>query len=105
MLTAAVTLVVWAVWDRRAALASLLFGLLAVALQTVALLLLRPAIEAPLKRLAVRWFLGTALRLAGAGLWAMAAVLDRTTFPPLPTAVGYLGVLVPLLFLETRFLK
>ncbi|GBD32299.1 MAG: hypothetical protein KatS3mg081_1962 [Gemmatimonadales bacterium] len=104
-MTAVVTLLVWAVWDRRAALAALLFGLLAVVLQTVAIVLLRPAIEAPLKRLAVRWLMGTALRLGGAALWAAAAVLDRVAFPPLPTAVGYLGVLVPLLFLETRFLK
>ncbi len=99
------TLAIWAVWDRRAAFAGLLFGLLAVALQTIAIVLLRPAMEAPLKRLAVRWLMGTALRLGGAGLWATAAVVDGTTFPPLPTAVGYLGVLVPLLFLETRFLK
>jgi hypothetical protein len=97
--------VVWAVWDRQAAFAGFLFGLLAVVVQTIAIALLRPAIEAPLKQLAVRWLMGTGLRLGGAGLWATAAVLDRTTFPPLPSAVGYLGVLVPLLFLETRFLK
>ena len=97
--------IVWAVWGRSAAFAGMLFGLLAVLLQTVAIWLLRPVIEAPLRRLAVRWLMGTALRLAGAGLWALAAVLDRATFPPLPAAVGYLGVLVPLLFLETRFLK
>jgi len=26
-------------------------------------------------------------------------------FPPLPTAFAYLGVLIPLLFMEMRFLK
>jgi hypothetical protein len=98
-------LAVWAVWNKQAAFAALLFALLAVALQTIAIVLLRPAIEAPLKRLALRWLMGTLLRLGGAGVWAAAAALDRATFPPLPTAVGYLGVLVPLLFLETRFLK
>ena len=29
----------------------------------------------------------------------------RELFPPLPSALGYVGVVIPLLFLETRLLK
>jgi hypothetical protein len=32
-------------------------------------------------------------------------VLDRAHFPPLPTAFGFLGVLIPLLWLEARFVR
>ena len=45
------------------------------------------------------------LRLGGAGALALAVIARPAAFPPLPTAVGYLGVLVPLLFTEIRFLK
>jgi hypothetical protein len=31
--------------------------------------------------------------------------MNRATLPLLATALGFLGVLLPLLFLETRFLK
>jgi hypothetical protein len=31
--------------------------------------------------------------------------LDQTHFPPFPTALGFLGVLVPLLFLEVRLVR
>lgn len=104
-LTALVGGVVWVAWGSAAAAGGVAFGLLAVVIQVVAVAALRPAIDAPLKKLAVRWLVGTGMRLAGAALWAVAVVADRSTFPPLPTAVGYLGVLVPLLFMETRFLR
>jgi hypothetical protein len=38
-------------------------------------------------------------------LFLVAVLVDRRLFPPLPTALGYLGVVIPLLFLETRFVK
>jgi len=105
LLTALVGGLVWVVWGRAAAGGSLLFGLLAVGIQVIAVGVLRPAISAPVKKLAVRWLVGTVMRLAGAGIWAAAVIVDRAAFPPLPTAVGYLGVLIPLLFMETRFLR
>jgi hypothetical protein len=45
------------------------------------------------------------LRLAGVAALAAAIVIDRTVFPPLPSALGFLGVLVPLLFLEVRWVR
>ena len=105
LLTIVVGALIWVIWDRAAAAAGMLFALLAVGIQIAAVRVLRPAMQAPLKKLAVPWLVGTALRLGGAAMWAIAVLVDRTTFPPLATAVGYLGVVVPLLFMETRFLK
>ena len=36
---------------------------------------------------------------------ALAAGLDPRHFPPLPTAAGFLGVLLPLLFFEVRLIR
>ena len=33
------------------------------------------------------------------------SVARRDDLPPLPASLGFLGVLLPLLFVETRFLK
>jgi hypothetical protein len=48
------------------------------------------------------WLWGTALRFGGVILLAVAVLLNRKLFPPLPAALGYLGVLIPLLVLELR---
>jgi hypothetical protein len=48
------------------------------------------------------WVLGFFLRLGGVALFAVAAGLRPDRFAPLPAALGFLGVLVPLLVLETR---
>ncbi len=46
--------------------------------------------------------LGFFLRLGGVALFAVGAGLRPDLFAPLPAALGFLGVLVPLLVLETR---
>jgi hypothetical protein len=38
-------------------------------------------------------------------LVAVVVALDQAHFPPLPTAFGFLGVLLPLLFLEVRLVR
>jgi hypothetical protein len=38
-------------------------------------------------------------------LVVVAILVDRARFDPLSTAFGYLGVVVPLLFLEVRFVR
>ena len=48
------------------------------------------------------WVLGFFLRLGGVALFAVGAGLRPDLFAPLPAALGFLGVLVPLLVLETR---
>lgn len=48
---------------------------------------------------------GMLFRLVGIGLYAGLVAWNREIFAPLPTAFGFLGVLIPLLFLETRFIR
>jgi hypothetical protein len=45
------------------------------------------------------------LRVAGIALMAAAIVAAPALFPALPTALGFLGVLVPLLFMEMRLAR
>lgn len=48
---------------------------------------------------------GMLFRLVGVGLFAGLAAWDRGTFPPLATGLAYVGVVIPLLFLEARFIR
>jgi hypothetical protein len=80
-------------------------GIVAVAAQSWAVLLLRPVMRAPNPQFMGRWLGGMAIRFLGAALVLIVAITYRASLPPLPAVLGYLGVLLPLLFLETRFLK
>lgn len=80
-------------------------GLVAVVAQTGAVLLIRPAIGAPNKEFVPRWLAGIALRAALVIGLVVFAALHRSLLSPLPAALGCLGVLLPLLFTENRFLK
>jgi len=90
---------------RQPAIAAGAFGVLAAALQTAAVAVVRPALQQSFPRLLKHWGLGMGLRLAGVVILAVTLLLDRGTFPPLPAALGFLGVLVPLLFYEARWLR
>jgi hypothetical protein len=92
-------------WGGPAALAAAAFGALATLIQTVSLALLRPVQRAPLDRFLARWGAGMGLRLLGIVALALAAGLDPTHFPPLAAALGFLGVLLPLLFFEVRLMR
>jgi hypothetical protein len=105
VLTVAISLIAWLVWGRSAILAAALFGLLATAIQTIAVHALKPALGGPFPTLVKRWAVGMGLRLAGVVLFAVAVVVDPALFPPLPAAAGYLGVVIPLLFVETRLAR
>jgi hypothetical protein len=104
-LTVLVTVVLVLSWGRAALLPGLAFGALSTAIEGVALTRLRRTWHepgtGPLKGFAE----GMGLRLAGIAVLAAAIVIDRTVFPPLPSALGFLGVLVPLLFLEVRWVR
>jgi hypothetical protein len=100
-LGAVLTGVAWWVGGRPGALA----GAVALGAQAAAVALLRPAMRAPTPRFMTRWLAGMAVRaLALAGLMG-ASIAWREALPPLPASLGFLGVLLPLLFLETRFLR
>jgi hypothetical protein len=80
-------------------------GAVALAAQLGAVALLRPAMEAPHRVFMARWLGGMGIRaLALGGVLAVAAT-HRAALPLLATTLGFLGVLLPLLFLEIRFLK
>jgi hypothetical protein len=78
---------------------------LAAVAQGVAVALLRPAMGAPTAAFVRRWVGGMAVRGAATVLLAVVLVLVRDRSPVLWMAAGYFGVLLPLLFVETRFLR
>lgn len=104
-LTVPVAGLVWLGWGPAAGAAAAAFGALATAIHLAAVAALKPAMRGPFEQLARRWALGLGLRLGGAVLVGAAAIARPDVFPPLPIAIGYLGVLVPLLFTEIRFLR
>ena len=73
-------------------------GIVALAAQLWAVALLRPKMRAPNPEFMARWLGGMGIRLLGVGIVLIAS---RTV----PALLAYVGVLLPLLFLETRFLR
>lgn len=73
-------------------------GGVAVIAQLWAVALLRPKMRAPNPEFMARWLGGMGIRLLGVGV---VLIVSRTV----PALLGYVGVLLPLLFLETRFLR
>lgn len=102
-LTVVVGLVFRAAAGPSAMVAGGAFGLLATALQMVAMGLAAPKIRsADYQGLLMRWGAGAALRMLGVVAIPVAVVIDRSLFPPLWAALGYVAVLVPLFFFEIR---
>lgn len=102
VLTAALAALAGLVWGRQAAVAAGTFGLIALAIQLGAGRLMRGQHGAPLQQFLARWGAGMGLRLLGVILLAAAGFAAPHWFPPLPAAMGFLGVLIPLLALELR---
>lgn len=89
-------------WGPDAVLAAMAFGALATAIQLVAArIATRLGAPATPDNLRV-YVLGMVLRIAGVAAIAVAVSLDRASFPPGAAALGYLGSLLPLMWLETR---
>jgi hypothetical protein len=80
-------------------------GAAALAAQVGAVALLRPAMQAPQPVFMARWLGGMGVRALALGALLAVAATHRDALPPLPASLGFLGVLLPLLFLETRFLR
>jgi hypothetical protein len=105
VLTALVSaLLVWG-FGQVALLPALLFGGVATAIQAAASILLRRAAGQPFERLLKAWGLGMGLRMLGVMLFLGAVVADRSIFPPLPTALAFVGVLIPLMFSDLRTIR
>jgi hypothetical protein len=73
-------------------------GGVALAAQLWSVALLRPKMRAPNPEFMARWLGGMGIRLLGVGI---VLIVSRTV----PALLAYIGVLLPLLFVETRFLK
>jgi len=80
-------------------------GGVAVGAQVWAVALLRPKMGAPTSEFMGRWLGGMGIRFLALGAWVVWVATHRASLPVLPAVLGFLGVLLPLLFLETRFLK
>ncbi len=78
---------------------------IAVLAQLAAVALLRPAMDAPQHVFMARWYAGMGVRGLVLGTLVAVSATHRTALPLLETVLGYVTVLLPLLFLETRFLK
>ena len=80
-------------------------GGVALVAQLAAVAILRPAMTAPSPVFMARWLGGMGIRALALGALLAVVATHRATVPPLPTSLGFLGVLLPLLFTETRVLK
>ena len=80
-------------------------GATGLAAQVWAVALLRPKMGAPTPEFMGRWLGGMAIRLLALAALIVWSATHRAALPPLAAAAGFLGVLLPLLFLETRFLR
>jgi hypothetical protein len=80
-------------------------GAAALAAQLGAVALLRPAMRAPQPVFMARWLSGMGLRVLAAGAVLAFAATHRAALGLLPASLGFLGVLLPLLILEDRFVK
>ena len=80
-------------------------GSVAVLAQLWAVTLLRPKMRAPNPEFMARWLGGMGIRFLALGVLLVWSVTHQASIPPLPAGLGYVGVLLPLLFLETRFLR
>lgn len=101
-LTIVVTAIEYAVWGRVAVVPGISFGLLATGIQVLAVRALNKRLKAPYAELIKGFGIGLGLRMGGVVLFVAAVIADRALFPPLPTAFAYLGVVIPLLFAETK---
>jgi len=77
----------------------------ALVAQIWAVALLRPAMRAPSPQFMGRWLGGMAIRVLALTALMVWSATHPSELPPLYAAGGFLGVLLPLLFLETRFLR
>ena len=80
-------------------------GLLATVIQVWAVARLRRGMRGTTAEFFAGFGAGALLRLVGVIAVAAAVGLRPSLFPPLPTAIGFLGVLLPLLLAEARFAR
>lgn len=105
ILTALVSGVIGLVAGPGAIIAAVGMGVVATAIQVAATTALRRAAGKPYAVFLKQYAIGMGLRMLGVTVMAVVIVVRPDLFSPLPTAFGFLGVLVPLLFLEARLTR
>jgi len=106
LLTALVTAALAAWLGRAAMLPAAVMGGVAIGIELVAVRALRRGLAAAGTAEFFKGFgIGMMLRLGGVVVFAVLAAWDRERFLPLAAGLGYVGVLIPLLFLEVRFIR
>jgi hypothetical protein len=85
--------------------AALVGGGIATSAQVTAVALLRPAMKGSNPEFVRRWVSGVAIRGGSAVVLAGVVFATRSVLPPLWTALGFLAVMLTLLYAETRFLE
>jgi hypothetical protein len=105
LLTIGVTGALAAGFGRETILPGVSFGLLATAIQLAATRWLEAARGKPFSELVKALGKGMGLRFAGVLVFLGAAVAAPRFYSPLPTALAYLGVLVPLLLSDLRTVR
>jgi hypothetical protein len=97
-----VTAVAWLAGGVAGATGAASAGLVATLLSLLALRLVKRTGREPTVDQLMVYGIGVVLRMLGVLIIAVLVVKDAERFPPWPTALGYLGVILPLLYLETR---
>jgi len=87
-----------------AAAAAVIGSSVAMAAQIVAVTALKPAMKGTQAQFNQKWVLGMAARFASFIVLAVLMFVLKDTMPIAWMAAGYLGLLLVLLFAETRFL-
>ncbi len=105
LLTAVMSAVIALVFGPGAITAAVGMGFVATAIQVAATTALRRAAGEPYAVFLKMYAIGMGLRMLGVTVMAVVIVVRPDLFDPLPTAFGFLGVLVPLLFLEARLTR
>ena len=106
VLTALVAALLVRLLGPGALLPALVMGGVATAIELVALRALRRGLAAKATTEFFRGVgIGMTLRMAGVLVFAALVLWDRERFQPLATGLGYVGVVIPLLFLEGRFVR
>lgn len=100
--TAVVAALAWITSGRVGATAAATAGVVAVGVSLLAVRLVRKSGRKPTVDQLMVYAIGVVLRFAGVGVVGLLVIRNPTAFPPLPTALGYLGVVLPLLYMETR---
>lgn len=99
---ACVTALAWLASGPSGATGAATAGAVAIGVSLLAWRLVRRTGREPTVDQLMVYGIGMVLRFVGVGVVGLLVTRKPTTFPPLPTALGYLGVVLPLLYMETR---